>query len=393
MGKRSQIYGQVFIYVLAVLIAGMILLFGIKAVNDITNRQCKIEYPVFIRELMSTTAEMKHGDMKIKEFNMPCKTNKFIFVDSEAEESLAGLSTYPIINDALESGTANVFILDKSEIKESFRMDNLKIGFPYYKCYKSINEKISIRFESDGEKLSLEAGDNFKCSFSGPISIELNEEDLNQIINEIADEFMDISEYLDIGECNIQRKIEDKDGETHITITKNQDCEFTFFEKIPKCALGSIQDAIDSGLLEIEGDITILNDDPLMMWDFELGDENSTYIIKKLIIEGCKEEFVGLPVRKMEIDTIVDNQIAAVSDITVRDILVFIKDNTIDLRYGIKAKLNKLSGVIEEYESGAEKDDIEKKIEDLRKKIDKIEDSLLKDTLNEKLDILEGYYG
>ena len=296
MYKKGQIQSNVFMIIITILIFSIILLFGFTAIKNIDKKKCEMDYLDFIKEWTDKLPMIAYDEKINENFIMPCEINKIILVDKRVDEPLIGLKNYPLINNELKENSANVFLLKDDYLKKSFDIENLKIKFPYFECYNTNNKNLEIIFYNDGSINTMSKDPKYDCFIMDEFSMELKEDDLNEIINEISKDYITIKkeDLINITQCNFTRKFENDNDTTKIIITNNG-CNFRVFEKIPKCAVTSIQTAISSGLLTY-GNInpSIINDDPLMMWDFDQSEDEAYYEIKRLIDESCKKEFKAI---------------------------------------------------------------------------------------------------
>jgi hypothetical protein len=310
MTKKGQIQTQFLKYVIAVAVIAVIFLFGYNSIRGLQERKCNSEYATFMQKLRTSSRGLIFNEERAKVFDLPCKVDKVVFVDSSIDKPISALEDYPLINDALETGSANVFLFSEGLIKKSFSMPNIKAGFPYFACYRTGGNKMRVVLVSDENMARVMIKDpDADCTTDKPVSIELKEEDLEEIIEELEDEGLEIDEEKVITEeeCEILRSFEEKDGEVEVRITKG-DCtegSFVFFESIPKCAINSIADAIAAGQLQLDmPGWEAVKDDPILKWTFNPAeDDDYIYILKKLIEEGCRQDFKGFGVRSEGVTT------------------------------------------------------------------------------------------
>ena len=82
LNPKSQMIGQIFIYVLAVIIIGFILVFGYKAIKSFTERSEQVSF-VKLNGDLSNMVEIiapDYGSVKIRSFDVPSEYRKVCFV-------------------------------------------------------------------------------------------------------------------------------------------------------------------------------------------------------------------------------------------------------------------------------------------------------------------------
>ena len=128
-GLKAQIAGQVFIYILSLIIVSLVLLYGYNAIQDFRIKAEEVNLVNFKNELENVVVKStRHGDTKPIELSLSGKFEKVCFVDSfsslsEAEKSstclcTAGCSnTDPLICDAWKTTNAsNVYLVPLANI-------------------------------------------------------------------------------------------------------------------------------------------------------------------------------------------------------------------------------------------------------------------------------------
>jgi len=116
---RAQIQSQVLVYILAVIIMAMILIFGYKALIDMKDRARMAQLIQFRSELKSeiTSIGLDYGTSKLESFRPPADYRQVCFVNLD--------HTYEGVNDALlqvEEDLAQVeYIRGRAIIKDGVR--------------------------------------------------------------------------------------------------------------------------------------------------------------------------------------------------------------------------------------------------------------------------------
>jgi hypothetical protein len=78
---RGQLAGQVFIYILGMIVVGAIMLIGLRAVTYFGDSKCAAQETKFATELASAfESNKKYGVSRVVQFNLPCDAEAVCFV-------------------------------------------------------------------------------------------------------------------------------------------------------------------------------------------------------------------------------------------------------------------------------------------------------------------------
>ena len=162
--KKSQIQSQVFVYVLALVIMGMILLYGYKSISTMREKGEQIDLLTFKTDLADEISKMSsdYGSARIITLKSPAGFSEVCFIDLEKNPSEDIRTTHPLVYESWIDDTANVFLI--KDLAEEFQLieENnkplIQIKNPGYVCIQVINNRVSLRLEGIGGKslLSLE---------------------------------------------------------------------------------------------------------------------------------------------------------------------------------------------------------------------------------------------
>lgn len=151
MKKKAEIESQIFIYIFALIVISLILVFGIKAINSFrkdTEKISSVNFQVDMKSLIANIAS-QYGSIEIADISLPKDYRKVCFVDdmTTASETAA----YPLIKDAL-STSDNIFLIKAQSDIESFKLDTpiqVDNNGAHFLCVDNINGK--IRFTIEGK--------------------------------------------------------------------------------------------------------------------------------------------------------------------------------------------------------------------------------------------------
>lgn len=160
--KRSQIPGQIFIYVVAIILFSLVLIYGYNAIKGFKERSEQIAYIKFKTDLTSTVKRVSpdYGTLKREEFFIGGGYSKICFVQSYHQEqnfyfpdSISDL----IVRDSFESGVDKNVFLFTNTLQESFNIGEINVSNNGYKCFDVVNGKVKIQFLGRGDHTFISA--------------------------------------------------------------------------------------------------------------------------------------------------------------------------------------------------------------------------------------------
>jgi len=160
--KKSQIAGQIFIYILTAVVIGIIVLIGYWAINKTVGSGCQVEQLNF-KNSIETLADKydTYGSLNKDTLSAPCGYEKICFVDNSMVSSKTppALCTNSVIKDSVKSGTQkNIFIISKK--------DTVPVGFSdkvalddttNCTCISSRNNNFYLTFKGKGDRTVISA--------------------------------------------------------------------------------------------------------------------------------------------------------------------------------------------------------------------------------------------
>lgn len=153
--EKAQIYSQVFIYILSILLVSFILIYGYNSVQNFKKRAEQVAC-LKLRNDITNAVESISGDFGSvirKEISLCGAYTKICFVESFENPQIPPNSD-PIIKDSVQSNAGrNVFLVD-STAKDSFYAGKISVE-PDLLCIKALSGKISLRIEGKGDHASL----------------------------------------------------------------------------------------------------------------------------------------------------------------------------------------------------------------------------------------------
>jgi hypothetical protein len=154
--KKGQIIGQVFIYVITILVFGIVLLYGYKAIGSMSKKADQVMLIQLKKDIADAVEKTDYGSVLKYELTLPGKYNEVCFIDLPDDANIVMNSDYPLVYDSwIDKVSANMFLIqDKGTIESSY-IGNIIIDDPNYFCTKGIQGKLSVRLEGKGTKVRL----------------------------------------------------------------------------------------------------------------------------------------------------------------------------------------------------------------------------------------------
>ncbi len=151
--KRGQLHSEVFIYIIAVIVCVLIVLFGYNAIQKVYTKgeqALEIRFETSLKESIET---INYGSVDIQTFEIPLKYSELCFTNVNNKDELPQifLDLYPLIGEAVEEKD-NVFLTGKDF--NSFKVEQLELPYKVY-CVPIINGKVNLRIESKLKGISI----------------------------------------------------------------------------------------------------------------------------------------------------------------------------------------------------------------------------------------------
>jgi len=165
--KKAQISGQIFIFIMGIIVAGLVLLFGIRFVGSQLENQDKIMYSKFVNGVSNNIESTSFRSIDQQEYKLPSKYVAVCFADYAAGPSTfqaafgeSGCKDYEFILDEINirpSGenvieeikekNNDMFLVDNKGVISSESVGRVKINNPYCNCIEVDNGHVNLQFE------------------------------------------------------------------------------------------------------------------------------------------------------------------------------------------------------------------------------------------------------
>ena len=162
LSKKAQLFGQIFIYIIAIVLFSLILIYGYSAIRELKEKSEKITYIKFKTELKSVVRSISpdYGTLKRKIFFIGGDYKEVCFVQTYNKDKdyivISNTIKNPIINDSFRSNvTENVFLTSgDGVIVDSFYVGPIDVT-GHYLCARARNGKIKVQFEGMGDHATI----------------------------------------------------------------------------------------------------------------------------------------------------------------------------------------------------------------------------------------------
>lgn len=148
---KSQV-GQIFIYVITIVLVGFLLFYGYNAITGFKDKADQVSYIQFKNSLQNTAEvlSLDYGSVKVKEFVVPDSIVEVCVVRNFPELPTLANTNYPIIEDSVNSKVdKNIFLVGK-EVEDSFIIPKVYLEEDM-KCFEVIGNKMKLKLEGRGD--------------------------------------------------------------------------------------------------------------------------------------------------------------------------------------------------------------------------------------------------
>ena len=153
--RNAQLYSQIFIYILTVVLIAFIFVYGYNSIQNFTRRADQLSCIKFRNDLQVSVESIlgDFGTVKRKDFQLCNQYTKVCFVESVTNRIIPP-NTDPIIRDSILSNAGKNVFLVENIAKESFYAGKISVE-PDVLCILAPSNKISLKLESKGNSVLL----------------------------------------------------------------------------------------------------------------------------------------------------------------------------------------------------------------------------------------------
>jgi len=164
--KKGQVAGQIFVYIIAVVVVGFIIVYGYSAIKSFSQKEQQVEYITLKTDIENTFKSIvsDYGSIKRPDLNVPGKYEMVCFVDKTKaaaaqetglckEDSTDNLYE-PVVCASWSLGQDNVYLVPDGSI--SWDVGNIQINNgDAFLCIPVVNNKVNLQLKSLGDKVQV----------------------------------------------------------------------------------------------------------------------------------------------------------------------------------------------------------------------------------------------
>lgn len=165
MDGRAQVIGEVFIYILAVILFSLIMIYGYNAVRNLGDKADRVVILQIEKDMKSSVKKIAsdYGTVLKKELTIPNRYDRVCFIDisytGQPSTSICtpGNGDYNAIicNSWKDRIQKNMFLLSKNQDTLSIEIGNIRISQTHYFCQNVAFAKIVLKLEGRGSYTEL----------------------------------------------------------------------------------------------------------------------------------------------------------------------------------------------------------------------------------------------
>ena len=173
--KKAQIAGQIFIYIIAIVVVGLIIAYGYSAIKGFSEKGEQVEYITLKTSIENSIKSIAsdYGSIKRPDISVPGKYEMVCFVDtsiSGSEDGLAAIEAsslctgvgddrfpQPIVCSGWKNGRNNVYLVPDGT--DSFDVGDIEIFNEgrHFICLNVVNNKIHLQLTGKGDRVEISA--------------------------------------------------------------------------------------------------------------------------------------------------------------------------------------------------------------------------------------------
>jgi hypothetical protein len=154
---KAQVQARILLYVLAVFIAGTILLYGYTVVKNLLITQEQVQMLDFKKGVQDQVEELAYAyrDVRENRYQLPAKYTGICFADISKSDTADKAAGYTLIMDSIQDGVnKNVFLVEGKRMADAFSVGKIEVENDF-ECYPVVNGQVRLRFEAVGRAVKI----------------------------------------------------------------------------------------------------------------------------------------------------------------------------------------------------------------------------------------------
>lgn len=159
--RKAQLYGQVFIYILTLVLISVILIYGYTAIKNFKQKTEDIAAVKFQNDLISSIERITndYGSISRRELQLSDDITQVCFVESfqtfDKSNPIINFQLNNLVKNSVRDSDKNVFLIGEGiGLKSAFFAGAISVDNDAI-CIKPLNNKITLRLEGKGDHASL----------------------------------------------------------------------------------------------------------------------------------------------------------------------------------------------------------------------------------------------
>ena len=162
---KGQIAGQIFIYIMAIIVIGGMALIGYSAIKKIVTKSCDAEKASFKTDIAGLIEKYtSYGSVNKKTLKAPCEYDTVCFIDASDVSAKKSLGTNscnnPLIRNSVSAGNMqNIFVISNAATIPIGYSDLVSLNSTYKGegclCIKQRNNNFYITFSGLGSSTEI----------------------------------------------------------------------------------------------------------------------------------------------------------------------------------------------------------------------------------------------
>jgi len=154
--RKGQIQGQIFIYILAILVVSLVLTYGYRAIQTFMNQAEQVETLKFRTTVQNSIDSIRseYGSGDTVAVNVPGSYDSICFVDLD-HTGVVNAALYPIIEDSVSSGVMKNLFLVNQLADESFYVGKIMVSSGKILCLNTTQSRVQFRITGGGDHVEI----------------------------------------------------------------------------------------------------------------------------------------------------------------------------------------------------------------------------------------------
>ena len=157
--KNAQLYGQIFIYALTLVLISVILVYGYTSIKNFRQKTDDIVAAKFQNDIINAIQSITndYGSVSKKELQVSGGTTQVCFVETyqmfNKQNPIGNIQLNNLVKNSIRDSDKNVFLLENT-LKSSFSAGRISVDRDVL-CIKPANNRIVLRLEGMGDHAKI----------------------------------------------------------------------------------------------------------------------------------------------------------------------------------------------------------------------------------------------